>query len=195
MKTINHPDTYQCEVCGAEYTTQFMTEMCEKRPAERKTDIKVGDKVLIETRYDGFFEDEVIDIFLDNNWYLSRYDSEAELNKVLPRFPDKTIRDNILEWDSKNPEPHEFLLKTSKSWNICNDGSCSDLWREIQVYPLKNMVWNESYNNLPELYEDEFCFIKWLENEETVIRRGDKSWFDKHWKSKVKFVAFSLITQ
>lgn len=189
MKTIKHPDTYQCEICGAEYKTQFMAERCESRRTDRKTDIQIGDKVLCESRYDGFFELTVVDIFLNNNWHLQSWEKD-NLNRFLPRRQ-TTLREYI--YVIAKQDSHEWILKTNDSLTVCKDGSCSDIWHEDSVCPLKNIIWNENYDEMPILNNDQYCFIKWIEDDDIVIRRGSKSWFDKHWKDKVQFVAFSNV--
>lgn len=199
MKTIKHPDTYQCEICGAEYKTQFMAEMCEKRPFSQFP-IEIGDNLLCLSRYDGFFEVKIKDIVISNNGFLNWKDDTSILSKI-PKNETRTNREIIENEISNHPHNRKFI--TNKRIEVGKDGSTSNEWDESSCYPNKSifhdsypcklLTWNENYAEMPVFSDDQYCFIKWIEDDDVVIRRGSKSWFDKHWKDKVQFVAFSNV--
>ena len=54
---------YQCEICNYTYTNKTEAIRCENRPTP-STIYKVGDKLPIETRYDGIEDDIITDIIL-----------------------------------------------------------------------------------------------------------------------------------
>jgi hypothetical protein len=185
MRIIKHPDTYQCEICGFEHTRKSIAEMCEEYvllPCK----VVMGDKVLVESRYDGFLEVTVTDIKLVNNRNANNY--RKDFIKLRKQFIPTFLEDYVKDWKF-----HSWLIITNESIEVCKDGTCSDTWEESEVFKCSEIVWNTNYDEIPSLPSGSYCFIKWVneKNNEVTIRRGERKWFDEYWKDKVKFVAFS----
>lgn len=173
MKIIKHPDTFACEICGHEYKNKALAEYCEKFELKEQN-IKIGDKVLVESRYDGFFEETVIDVFIRNCESFSLYDLE---NGTITHR-DKTVY-SVLDWIEKyNIEPHEWIIKTENSIEVCKDGTVSNQWHLSEVINLTNIEWNEDFESMPD-----DCFVKMLCNsgDENLIIKSGKTHFEKYY--------------
>ena len=198
MIIVKHPDTYQCSVCLQEYKTQFLAEYCESNvlvPISK--DILVGDKVLIQTRYNGYFEDKVTNIFVEKQDVYKHLDFDEELDNFLPKI-NMTYREYMLTGQYK--APHVYVIETEREWNVCNDGSCSKLWYESEVIQSKHLRWN---NDNSSMVGD--VLIKYVEHNHLhhikdnnveaycTIRRGDNDWYETYWKDKSDFIAFAAL--
>ena len=63
MKTL-----YECEVCGTQYANAAYAQYCENFVMP-EAEIKIGDEIDVQTRYDGIERDTVIAIEIEANPY------------------------------------------------------------------------------------------------------------------------------
>jgi hypothetical protein len=122
MKTIHHPDTYICEICGTEYKLRANVELCESLPIE-EVKFQVGDKVKVESRYDGLIEVEIVEILPPQ--------AQAGMKFV----------DNMLEKGITKELIHDFhplLYKVSEYIEICKDGSTSNKFESRDLIKVEN---------------------------------------------------------
>lgn len=194
MKTITHPDTYVCEKCETEYEYKELAELCETfmpLPPIEDLNVKVGDTILCESRYDGWFELEVIDIkVIASTLYSETLKSKDPTIKRLYK-KGKVKEQELTDLEHavlKKWQPHKYVCVTDASLTVCNDKTCSDEWR-VDNNLVVNPQWNPNFESCP----DDHFFIKYVHGEDTVIRRGNKKWFIDHWQDKVQFVGWISI--
>jgi hypothetical protein len=180
MKIIQHPDTYICEICGAEYKRKELAEYCENFNLST-SEISIGDTILVESRYDGYFEEKVTDVLLKSTQVFIRQDDEQDII---------THRDGTkytpLEWVKKfDLQPHKWVIITENDIEICKNGSTSNEWYESEVVDLKKCQWVDDYESMPQE-----CIVKWFENGIITIRNSGKEHYKQHWSYKTTFIAW-----
>jgi len=88
MKTTT-VTTYTCEVCGAQYLSRLAAEACENYKMPYQLNLVVGQKVVVQTRYDGP-QDAIVTkapfITSRCGWVFSEYTDE-HMRDVLHRHP------------------------------------------------------------------------------------------------------------
>lgn len=99
MKIIKTPDTYQCEVCGSIHNVKEVAEYCESYILP-ECKVNIGDKVFVETRYDGYQLRKVIDIEIHGTHDQHYFNSVAEWNEYIDRWPATEMHRCILVLDS-----------------------------------------------------------------------------------------------
>lgn len=150
MKIIKHPNTYICEICGYEHDSLLVAEACESYILP-ECKFNVGDKILCESRYEGYVENVVKSIRLVN---------KRNFNRIC-------LADNkILEKLKTNIKFHEWIIYTEDEIEICKDGTTSDRWSEDEIYKIDNIIWNNNILELPrkERVEYDKILIKYKED-------------------------------
>jgi hypothetical protein len=151
-----------CEQCGHEYESKEFAEYCENYQIE-DCPIGIGDMILVESRYDGFFEEKVIDVKLIHN---PSFDGESVIDRRGNEF-------TAIEWLEKfNTKPHNWVILTGNKIEVCKDGTTSNEWALNEIVDLKQFRWNLNYHGMPES-----CFV----NVGHKIIRSGKEHFEKYW--------------
>lgn len=168
MKILTHPDTYQCEYCNAEYLRADLALLCETTTLPLPK-FKSGDKVLVESRYDGFFRTIVTEVELVHDF---------EFNSASDSIPVKGQLVPVLEYAAAYIN-HHWEYTTKLEVEVCNDGTISNKWNENELISITE--WNTSYFDLPN--GDNILVRMVGKDNKIVIRRGDKEWFEKYWSN------------
>ena len=77
--TTTTTTTYTCNVCGNVY--KELTDAVTCSSLKKEIDIKVGDIIPIESRYDGIFDCTVISIKDYKHGYMFKIDRKVEMTK------------------------------------------------------------------------------------------------------------------
>ena len=146
---IKHPDTYRCSICGTEYYLKSIAELCETYNPIKPCKYKIGDKVLVESRYDGLIEVTINKIEITDRLgrgYSNRVNETVTLHRVNKPIP---IVDYIKSHYLKPDEtPHRWLLTSEEYVEVSKDGDTSSRWLEEEVISTNDLRWNNSYEEL-----------------------------------------------
>jgi hypothetical protein len=126
---IKHPDTYKCKIRNHEYRLEQFAIWCESQPfdIDKYKNIKIGQHVLVQTRYGGKQKDVIKDISIGCRIFQSEreYKEDSDLDqKCTGRF-----KGTHREFHNQCPPSEHFLkITTEEEWEICKDGTCTNEW-------------------------------------------------------------------
>lgn len=168
VQVVKHPDTYICEVCKFEHTRKDVAELCETLRPLTEPRIKVGDIVLCESVYEGFFECTVDLVNLDNvlNFNNVTLDENGCIHikreKINGKFKqcDKFI--HITDYIKNDPKriPHRWIYRTIEGVEVSKDGDENNWWDDITGKIVTKDFWNTDVSLINKLPEDTNFFIK-----------------------------------
>ena len=172
MIIVKHDNTYMCEVCNFEHSRKGVAEYCEHSAVTAPV-VRRGDKVLVESRYDGFIESTVLEVSIRHNKYFNFNNTPSVFAHYITK---KTIP---LKESMRRTTPHEVVVTLGDSVEVCKDGTCSDVFCVDEIILGKNLRWWDDLEMLPSNLE--LVFIKYIDVDgDQYIRRGDKKWFHKY---------------
>lgn len=79
MKTIKHPDTYMCEICGKEYAFERAALICESSPRVPTPVHEVGDTIKVQGKW-GVEEAIIINMKIEPTYVANVLHDTMEVN-------------------------------------------------------------------------------------------------------------------
>ncbi|MFA6201272.1 MAG: hypothetical protein WC679_12800 [Bacteroidales bacterium] len=118
MKIIPQPNMYQCEICGTAYKLKENAILCNSLPIEDEVYF-IGDKVTVESRYDG-----PVEVII-----------EEELD-IMPDVGMTYLDDNNCL--IKKAKEHKRVYRVSKFVEICKDGTTDNIFTTKYLTGVRN---------------------------------------------------------
>lgn len=200
MIIITHPDTYRCEVCNFEHTRKEIAQYCENYVLP-PCNFEIGDIVLAESRYDGYFELTIVDILLwhSHSFNYNNRDSELVIPNPGCRIPVKngfiTEPTKLVDYLRLKEKPaHTWGIITDDYVEVCKDGTCTNKWGDDALYPVKDLIWCDDFEKLKDITDD--VFVKYHDKcdpTDISIQCGGYDWYNEYWATESKFIGFCII--
>ena len=118
MKIIPQLDMYQCEICGTNYKLKENAILCNSLPIEDEVYF-IGDKVTVESRYDG-----PVEVIIEEEFGV---------------MPDVGM--TYLDTNNcliQNAKEHKRVYRVSKSIEICKDGTRDNIFTAKYLTGVRN---------------------------------------------------------